>query len=92
MIKSVLVTNALLSLMNLASGASSSCQVPLDVLFVLDASDSMIKPLHDLTHILYDIMRQYDGASRNVRLALAAFGGQPSLLLPFVPKDRVCYY
>ena len=79
---------ALCALLWVSLVSAQTCQVPLDVLFLFDASSSMSSPLHDYTRIMYDIMRQYYG-SRNVRIGLAAFGGQPTLLLPLIPKLRV---
>jgi hypothetical protein len=68
--------------------SSQTCQVPLDVLFLFDASASMSTPLHNYTALMSDIMRQfYD--SRNVRIGVAAFGGQPAIVLPLIPKLRV---
>ena len=70
---------------------SQSCPLPLDVIFLFDASASMTAPIKDLTSIMYDIMRPYY-ADRNVRIGLAAFGGQPTLLLPLIPKLSVTYF
>lgn len=66
----------------------TTCQSPLDVVFLIDVSDSMLPNLNSSIFVFDDILRSYY-FDRDVQIGVATFGGPPSLILPLIPKKKV---
>jgi len=69
---------------------AATCSVPLDILFLIDASNSMTKYMRDITNTFYDVSKNYfaEKQPRDVRIAIATVGGSPSLILPFIRDSK----
>jgi Mg-chelatase subunit ChlD len=70
------------------STPTAICQAPLDVVFLVDATDSMASTLSASASIFKDLLRSYYN-DRDVQIGVAAFGGPPTLILPLIPKKKV---
>jgi hypothetical protein len=70
------------------SAPTSLCTTPLDILFLVDATDSMANDLKKITETFYDTFKDFGNSGRDVRFAVSTIGGQPSLLMPFIRYSK----